>query len=55
MGYSTETLVFQYHACRYTALAAIAVWVYDYLLTVADELELLWSRNGIVIKALYLV
>ncbi|KAG8854521.1 hypothetical protein FRC20_000981 [Serendipita sp. 405] len=54
MGY-VETLLFQYKACQYTAIAAITVWVYDYLLTIADELELLWSRNGILVKGLYLV
>ncbi|KAG8775964.1 hypothetical protein FRC16_004660 [Serendipita sp. 398] len=58
MGYQYRTfeqVVFQYKACQYTAAAAITVWVYDYLLTVRDELELLWSRNGLLIKVLYLI
>ncbi|KAG8807571.1 hypothetical protein FRC18_005488 [Serendipita sp. 400] len=51
----TVKLFAQYQACRYASVAAISVWVYDYFLTVADELELLWSRNGILVKSLYLM
>ena len=37
------------------ALVAISLWTYDVLLTIGDELELLWSRNGALVKILYLI
>ncbi|CAG7853154.1 SubName: Full=Uncharacterized protein {ECO:0000313/EMBL:CCA75628.1} [Serendipita indica DSM 11827] len=37
------------------ALVALTLWSYDILLTIADELELLWSRNGALVKTLYLI
>ncbi|KAG8816133.1 hypothetical protein FRC17_000454 [Serendipita sp. 399] len=54
MAESLEIRVFWYRVSTYTATAAISLWTYDYVLTVADELELLWSRNGLFIKSLYL-
>ena len=48
-------LVFEFGICRYTSAAALSVWAYDFLLTVADEIELLWSKNGAIVKFLYLI
>lgn len=49
------TIAAQYKASQYTALAAATVWAYDVLITLDEELALLWSRNGVLIKILYLI
>ncbi|CAG7853121.1 SubName: Full=Uncharacterized protein {ECO:0000313/EMBL:CCA72708.1} [Serendipita indica DSM 11827] len=47
-------LVAEFQSCQYVALAAITLWAYDVLLTAADEVEVLWSRQGRFIDFLYL-
>ncbi|PVF95488.1 hypothetical protein CPB86DRAFT_787952 [Serendipita vermifera] len=37
------------------ALVGMTVWAFDICITINEEIELLWSRNGRFIKALYLL
>ncbi|PVF98063.1 hypothetical protein CPB86DRAFT_815078 [Serendipita vermifera] len=44
----------QMRMLRNMGLVAVTIWLYDILLTFSDELTLLWSRNGPLIKVLYI-
>ena len=45
-----------FRAMEYTLLAGCTLWAYDILLTVDEELTLLWSRKGgILLKAIYIL
>ncbi|PVF99773.1 hypothetical protein CPB86DRAFT_813705 [Serendipita vermifera] len=48
-------LFFQLHVLRYMGVAAATIWAYDVLVTVDEELRLLWSTNGRLLKFLYLL
>lgn len=48
-------VVFNIRVSRYTLVAGATVWAYDLLLTLDDELSLLWARGGLLIKVLYLM
>ncbi|PVF95489.1 hypothetical protein CPB86DRAFT_817137 [Serendipita vermifera] len=50
-----ESLVLQFRLSEYAALVGLTVWALDVLLTLDEELKLLWSRNGPLIKFLYLI
>ncbi|KAG8845573.1 hypothetical protein FRB91_001641 [Serendipita sp. 411] len=45
LGSSITELASQYRATQFTAVAVITLWAYDYLLTFADEVELVWKRR----------
>ena len=55
IAHAFATIVFNIQVTRYTLVAGAAVWAYDVLLTFADEVSLLWSRGGILVKLLYLI
>ncbi|PVF94224.1 hypothetical protein CPB86DRAFT_789269, partial [Serendipita vermifera] len=42
-------------ASNYILLSGIVIWFYDILVTLGDELSLLWTRGGRLIKILYLL
>jgi hypothetical protein len=44
----------QMRMLRNMGLVAVTIWLYDIMLTFSDELVLLWSRNGPLIKLLYI-
>ncbi|CCA75826.1 hypothetical protein PIIN_09814 [Serendipita indica DSM 11827] len=45
-----------FRATDYTALAGFTVWAYDILLTLDEELTLLWSRKGsVLLKTIYIL
>jgi hypothetical protein len=48
-------LAYQIRLSKYTALVGATIWVWDILLTFPEELELLWARNGWLVKTLYLI
>jgi hypothetical protein len=52
---SIVALLYQFRLSQYTALVGATVWAYDLFITIDEELELLWSRNGPLIKVLYLI
>ncbi|KAG8774292.1 hypothetical protein FRC20_001086 [Serendipita sp. 405] len=45
LGSSITDLASQYRATQFTAVAVITLWAYDYLLTFADEVELVWKKR----------
>lgn len=51
-----EALVLNINITKYVLMVAVALWIYDFLLTFDDEVELFWKKkDGIVIKVLYLM
>jgi hypothetical protein len=40
---------------RYMGVVGATIWAYDYILTISDEVTLVWSRVFSFIKALYFV
>ncbi|PVF94221.1 hypothetical protein CPB86DRAFT_52931 [Serendipita vermifera] len=49
------TVFTHFQAVDYTLLAGTTIWFYDILLTLNDELTLLWTRGSTFIKILYLI
>ncbi|PVF94220.1 hypothetical protein CPB86DRAFT_713634 [Serendipita vermifera] len=49
------TILTHFRASDYTLLAGTVIWLYDILLTLDDEMTLLWTKGGGLIKALYLI
>ncbi|PVF94223.1 hypothetical protein CPB86DRAFT_800628 [Serendipita vermifera] len=49
------TIFTNFRISDYTLLAGTVIWFYDILLTLDDELTLLWTRGGGFIKVLYLI
>ncbi|KAJ4467214.1 hypothetical protein J3R30DRAFT_3696617 [Lentinula aciculospora] len=59
MSSSTDILadvyVTQYANCTFAVVAGGALLFYDYLLTLDDEIELIWQRSWSIGKALYII
>lgn len=39
--------------CHYMILAAITLWLWDFLITLDTEITYVWKKNGRLIKTLY--
>jgi hypothetical protein len=48
-------LFFQLYVLQYMGVAAATIWSWDVLVTLDEELRLLWSMNGQLLKFLYLL
>ncbi|KAF9035874.1 hypothetical protein BJ165DRAFT_1508650 [Panaeolus papilionaceus] len=47
--------IFQSHAASYIIISSLAVFVYDIIATLPDEIEHIWRANWTLPKALYLI
>lgn len=54
--HALETTLRNINITKYVLMVAMAIWIYDFMLTFDDEVELFWrKKDSILIKTLYIV
>jgi hypothetical protein len=50
---SLITYMYNVQISHHMAVAPVALWMWDVLITLGEEVKYVWQRKGLVIKTLY--